>query len=83
MAKMITFASGWYKERYDTLYCKIKDKASLYDLESKTNEYFPAKLFMQTASGDMLEVTDFRVVTNTNRKEDKHPTHEVKIKLED
>lgn len=84
MSKWLTFASGWYKQQYDTLYCKGKDKfCNLYDTESKKGEKMHCKMFIETESGEKFEVTDFQVVANKRQREDKDdPSHEVKIKIQ-
>ena len=84
MSKILTIASGWYNDEFDTLYCSVKgEHANIYDTDTKQGEKCPLQLFVRNANGEELEVTDFKVVTNTRRDAEKnHPTHEVKVKLD-
>lgn len=83
MSKFLTFASGWFNDDHNTLYVKTKgEHGNLYDAETKKGEKFPVTLILRNADGEEMEVTDFRVVENTRRQKDTHPTHEVKLKLD-
>lgn len=83
MSKFLTIASGWFHDEYQTLYCKSKgEHGNLYDTETKKGEKVPLTIIVRNENGEELEVTDFRVVENTRRENDKHPTHEIKVKLD-
>lgn len=56
--KFLSFAAGWRKN--DKISCLASgDNCNMFDPESKSSEKMKLKLFVETESGEQMEITNF------------------------